>query len=105
MKGGRFHMRFKPLGSRVLVKRLEEEEKEGKTSGGIYIPDTAKEKPQRGKIVAVGPGELNEEGKRVPMEVKKGDEILFGKYSGNEIKIDGVEYLIIQQSEILGIVG
>ena len=98
-------MRFKPLGSRVLVKRLEEEEKEGKTSGGIYIPDTAKEKPQRGKIVAVGPGELNEEGKRVPMEVKKGDEILFGKYSGNEIKIDGVEYLIIQQSEILGIVG
>ena len=98
-------MRFKPLGSRVLVKRLEEEEKEGKTSGGIYIPDTAKEKPQRGKIVAVGPGELNEEGKRVPMEVKKEDEILFGKYSGNEIKIDGVEYLIIQQSEILGIVG
>lgn len=98
-------MRFKPLGSRVLVKRLEEEEKEGKTSGGIYIPDTAKEKPQRAKIVAVGPGELNEEGKRVPMEVKKEDEILFGKYSGNEIKIDGVEYLIIQQSEILGIVG
>ncbi len=98
-------MRFKPLGSRVLVKRLEEEEKEGKTSGGIYIPDTAKEKPQRGKIVAVGPGELNEEGKRIPMEVKKEDEILFGKYSGNEIKIDGVEYLIIQQSEILGIVG
>ncbi len=98
-------MRFKPLGSRVLVKRLEEEEKEGKTSGGIYIPDTAKEKPQRGKIVAVGPGELNEEGKRVPMEVKKGDEILFGKYSGSEVKIDGVEYLIIQQSEILGIVG
>ena len=97
-------MRFKPLGSRVLVKRLEEEEKEGKTSGGIYIPDTAKEKPQRGKIVAVGPGELNEEGKRVPMEVKKGDEILFGKYSGSEVKIDGVEYLIIQQSEILGIV-
>lgn len=98
-------MRFKPLGSRVLVKRLEEEEKEGKTSGGIYIPDTAKEKPQRGKIVAVGPGELNEEGKRVPMEVKKGDEILFGKYSGSEVKIDGIEYLIIQQSEILGIVG
>ncbi len=98
-------MRFKPLGSRVLVKRLEEEEKEGKTSGGIYIPDTAKEKPQRGKIVAVGPGELNEEGKRVPMEVKKGDEILFGKYSGNEVKIDGVEYLIMPQSDILGIVG
>lgn len=98
-------MRFKPLGSRVLVKRLEEEEKEGKTSGGIFIPDTAKEKPQRGKIVAVGPGELNEEGKRVPMEVKKGDEILFGKYSGSEVKIDGIEYLIIQQSEILGIVG
>ena len=98
-------MRFKPLGSRVLVKRLEEEEKEGKTSGGIYIPDTAKEKPQRGKIVAVGPGELNEEGKRVPMEVKKGDEILFGKYSGSEVKIDGIEYLIIPQSEILGIVG
>jgi len=96
-------MRFKPLGSRVLVERLEEEE--GKTRGGIYIPDTAKEKPQRGKIVAVGPGELNEEGKRVPMEVKKGDEILFGKYSGSEVKIDGVEYLIIQQSEILGIVG
>jgi len=97
-------MRFKPLGSRVLVKRLEEKE-EGKTSGGIYIPDTAKEKPQRGKIVAVGPGELNEEGKRVPMEVKKDDEILFGKYSGSEVKIDGIEYLIIQQSEILGTVG
>ena len=97
-------MRFKPLGSRVLVKRLEEEE-EGKTSGGLYIPDTAKEKPQRGKIVAIGPGELNEEGKRVPMEVKKGDEILFGKYSGSEVKIDSIEYLIIQQSEILGTVG
>jgi chaperonin GroES len=95
-------MRFKPLGSRVLVKRLEEEE--SKTSGGIYIPDTAKEKPQRGKVVEVGPGELNEEGKRMPMEVKKGDQVLFGKYAGNEVKIDGVEYLIIQQSEILGIV-
>jgi chaperonin GroES len=95
-------MPVKPLGDRVLVQRLEEQEE--KTSGGIYIPDTAKEKPQRGKVIAVGPGRMTEEGKRLPMDVKAGDEILFGKYSGSDIKIDGVEYLIIKEDEIFGII-
>jgi len=95
-------MPVKPLGDRVLVQRLESEEE--KTSGGIYIPDTAKEKPQRGKVVAVGPGRMTEEGKRLPMDVKAGDEVLFGKYSGSDIKIDGVEYLIIKEDEIYGII-
>ena len=95
-------MPVKPLGDRVLIQRLEETE--DKTPGGIYIPDTAKEKPQRGKVVAVGPGRLTEEGKRLPMDVKAGDEVLFGKYSGSDIKIDGVEYMIIKEDEIYGII-
>jgi chaperonin GroES len=95
-------MLVKPLGDRVLIQRLEETE--DKTPGGIYIPDTAKEKPQRGKVVAVGPGRLTEEGKRLPMDVKAGDEVLFGKYSGSDIKIDGVEYMIIKEDEIYGII-
>ena len=95
-------MKIQPLGDRVLVLRIDEEEK---TSGGIIIPDTAKEKPQEGKVIAVGPGKLDEDGKKIPMEVKKGDRILFGKYSGNEITIDGVEHLIMREDDILGIIG
>ncbi len=95
-------MQVKPLGDRVLVQRLEEEEE--KTAGGVYIPDTAKEKPQRGKVIAVGPGKLTDDGKRLPMDVKKGDEVLFGKYSGSDIKIDGQEYMIIREEEIYGII-
>lgn len=94
-------MKIKPLDDRVLVLRIDEEEK---TSGGIIIPDTAKEKPQEGKVVAVGPGKLNEKGERIPLEVKKNDRILFGKYAGTEIKIDGVEHLIMREDDILGIV-
>jgi len=94
-------MKFKPLGDRVLVKRSEEAEE--KTPGGIIIPDTAKEKPQRGKVIAAGPGAVKEDGTRTPMEVKVGDAILFGKYSGTEIKMDGEEYLIMHESDILGI--
>ncbi len=96
-------MAVKPLGDRVVVKRLEDMEE--KSAGGIIIPDTAKEKPQKGKIIAVGPGRVSDEGKKLPMEVKVGDEILFGKYSGTEIKIDGEEYLIMHESDILAIVG
>ncbi|KPL11703.1 molecular chaperone GroES [candidate division BRC1 bacterium SM23_51] len=95
-------MPVQPLGDRVLVQRLEEEEE--KTSGGIFIPDTAKEKPQRGKVIAVGAGRLTDDGKRLPMDVKVGDEVLFGKYSGSDIKIDGVEYLIIKEDEIYGLI-
>jgi chaperonin GroES len=94
-------MKLKPLNDRVLVVRIDEEEK---TSGGIIIPDTAKEKPQEGKVIAVGAGKLDENGKRIPIEVKKNDRVLFGKYSGNEIKIDGVEHLIMREDDILGIV-
>ena len=94
-------MKFRPLHDRVVVKRVEEE---GKTKGGIIIPDTAKEKPMEGEIVAVGPGARDEAGKLVPLDVKKGDRILFGKYTGNEIKIDGVEHLILREDEILGVV-
>ena len=94
-------MAIKPLSDRVLVLRIEEEEK---TSGGIIIPDTAKEKPQEGKVIAVGPGKTDENGKILPMAVKKGDRILFGKYSGNEIQIDGVEHLIMREDDILGII-
>lgn len=94
-------MKIRPLHDRVLVKRLSEEEK---TKGGIIIPDTAKEKPIQGKIVAVGNGKKTDDGKLIPLDVKEGDTILFSKYSGNEIKIDGEEYLIMQESEILGIV-
>ena len=93
-------MKIKPLGDRVLVLRIDEEEQ---TSGGIIIPDTAKEKPQEGKVVAVGPGKLDENGKRISLDVKKNDRILFGKYSGTEINIEGVEHLIMREEDILGI--
>jgi chaperonin GroES len=92
---------IKPLANRVLVKRLEEEMQ--KTAGGIIVPDTAKEKPQRGKVVAVGPGRLTDEGERIKVEVKVGDEILFGKWSGSEITIDGDEYLFMKDDDILAI--
>lgn len=94
-------MKIRPLNDRVLVLRIDEGEK---TKGGIIIPDTAKEKPQEGKVIAVGPGKVNENGDRIPMAVKKNDRILFGKYAGNEIKIDGVEHLIMREDDILGIV-
>ena len=94
-------MKFRPLHDRVVVKRVEEE---GKTKGGIIIPDTAKEKPMEGEIVAVGPGARDEKGSLVPLDVKKGDRILFGKWSGTEIKLDGEELLIMKESDIMGIV-
>lgn len=93
-------MNIKPLHDRILAVRLEPEVK---TRGGIIIPDTAKEKPQEGKVVAVGPGRRDDSGKRIPMAVKKDDKILFGKYAGTDIKIDGVEYLILKEDDILGI--
>ncbi|MGO9008430.1 MAG: co-chaperone GroES [Beijerinckiaceae bacterium] len=94
-------MTFRPLHDRVVVKRLEGEEK---TKGGIIIPDTAKEKPQEGEIVAVGPGARDETGKLVPLDVRAGDRILFGKWSGTEVKIDGQDLLIMKESDILGVV-
>ena len=94
-------MKIRPLQDRVIVKRVEEEEK---TKGGIIIPDTAKEKPQEGEIIAVGPGKVTDDGKKVPMEVKVGDRVLFGKYSGSEIKIDAEERLIMREDDILGII-
>ena len=94
-------MKIKPLHDRVLVLRIEEEQK---TKGGIVIPDTAKEKPQEGKVIAVGAGKVQEDGKRIRPEVKKDDRVLFGKYSGNEIKIDDVEHLIMREDDILGII-
>ena len=93
-------MKFKPLQDRVVVKRLESDEK---TAGGIIIPDTAKEKPSEGEVVAVGPGAKNENGKITPMDVKTGDIVLFGKWSGTEVKIDGKEYSIMKESDIMGI--
>ncbi|MBF0530386.1 MAG: co-chaperone GroES [Deltaproteobacteria bacterium] len=93
-------MKIRPLNDRVVVQRLEEEEK---TKGGIIIPDTAKEKPQQGKVVAVGKGKIMENGTRVEMDVKKDDIILFGKYAGTEVKIEGSEYLIMREDDILGI--
>ena len=93
-------MKFRPLHDRVLIKVLDSEEK---TSGGIIIPDTAKEKPQEGEVVAVGPGAINESGKLAPMDVKVGDIVLFGKWSGTEVKIDGKEYSIMKESDIMGI--
>ena len=93
-------MKFRPLHDRVLIKVLDSEEK---TSGGIIIPDTAKEKPQEGEVVAVGPGAMNETGKVAPMDVKIGDIVLFGKWSGTEVKIDGKEYSIMKESDIMGI--
>jgi chaperonin GroES len=95
-------MEIRPLHDRVVVQRIEEEQK---TSGGIIIPDTAKEKPQQGKVVAVGKGKVLENGSRVEMDVKVGDKVLFGKYSGTEIKISGEEYLILREDDILGILG
>jgi len=101
MQGKERSMKIRPLQDRILVKRLEEQEVK---KGGIIIPDTAKEKPQEGMVVAVGPGKIGEDGKRQPMDVKKGDKILFGKYSGSEVKIGDEEYLIIREEEILGII-
>ena len=95
-------MAFRPLHDRVVVKRLEGEEK---TKGGIIIPDTVKEKPQEGRVIAVGPGGRDESGKLTPIDVKAGDRILFGKWSGTEVKIDGDDLLIMKESDILGVVG
>ena len=92
--------KFRPLGDRVLVKRIKEEER---TKGGIVIPDTAKEKPQEGKVIAVGKGKYTDEGKLIPIEVKAGDKILFGKYSGSEIVLEGEDHLIMREDDILGI--
>ena len=94
-------MAFRPLGDRVLVKRVEEE---SKTKGGIIIPDTAKEKPQEGEVVAVGPGARDDSGKVNALELKAGDRILFGKWSGTEVKIDGQDLLIMKESDVLGVV-
>lgn len=94
-------MNLKPLQDRVLVQRVEEETK---TKGGIIIPDTAKEKPAEGKVIAVGNGKLDDNGKRIPLQVKPGDRILFGKYSGTEVKIEGQEYLIMREDDILGVI-
>jgi chaperonin GroES len=94
-------MKIRPLQDRVIVRRLEEEEK---TKGGIIIPDTAKEKPQEGKVIAVGKGKLTEDGKLIPLDVKAGDRILFGKYSGTEVKIEGEEHLIMREEDILGVI-
>lgn len=95
-------MAFRPLHDRVVVKRLEGEDK---TKGGIIIPDTAKEKPAEGKVIAVGPGARDESGKLVALDVKEGDRVLFGKWSGTEVKIDGEDLLIIKESDILGVIG
>ncbi|MCC7393530.1 MAG: co-chaperone GroES [Sphingomonadaceae bacterium] len=93
-------MQFRPLHDRVLVRRLEAEEK---TAGGIIIPDTAKEKPQEGEVISVGEGAYNEDGDRIPLDVKAGDKILFGKWSGTEVKVDGEDLIIMKESDILGI--
>lgn len=93
-------MKFRPLHDRVVLKRIEAEEK---TSGGIIIPDTAKEKPQQGEVVAVGPGGRDEAGKFIPIDLKAGDRVLFGKWSGTEVKIDGVEYLIMKERDVMGV--
>ena len=93
-------MKFRPLHDRVVVKRVEEE---GKTKGGIIIPDTAKEKPSQGEVIAVGPGGRDEAGKLIPIDLKVGDRVLFGKWSGTEVKIDGVDLLIVKESDIMGV--
>ncbi|GLS02590.1 10 kDa chaperonin [Brevundimonas denitrificans] len=93
-------MAFRPLGDRVLVKRVEEE---SRTKGGIIIPDSAKEKPQEGEVVAVGPGARDEDGKHVPMDLKAGDRILFGKWSGTEVKLEGEDLIIMKESDVLGV--
>ena len=94
-------MKFRPLHDRVLIQSLDSEEK---TSGGIIIPDTAKEKPQEGKVIAVGPGAKSDDGKTTPMDVKVGDHVLFGKWPGTEVKIDGKEYSIMKESDIMGVI-
>lgn len=94
-------MKLKPLHDRILVQRVEEETT---TKGGIIIPDTAKEKPAEGKVIAVGKGKLADDGKRIAMEVKAGDRILFGKYAGTEVKVDGQEYLILREDDVLGVI-
>lgn len=95
-------MKVKPLHDRVLIKRIETKEQK---RGGIIIPDSAKEKPMEGKVIAVGSGRLEKDGKRTPLEVKKGDTVLFGKYAGTEIKIDDIEHVILREDEVLGIIG
>ena len=95
-------MKFRPLHDRVVVKRIEGEEK---TKGGIIIPDSAKEKPQEGEVVAVGPGARDDSGKLVPLDLKAGDRVLFGKWSGTEVKLDGADLLIMKESDIMGVVG
>ncbi len=92
---------IRPLGDRILVKRIEEEEK---TKGGIIIPDTAKEKPQEGRVIAVGRGKMTEDGKIIPLDVKPGDRVLFGKYAGSEVKINGEEHLILREDDVLGVI-
>ncbi|MGB9627923.1 MAG: co-chaperone GroES [Thermodesulfobacteriota bacterium] len=94
-------MNIRPLHDRIIVKRMEEEEK---TKGGIIIPDTAKEKPFEGKVIAVGDGKVKEDGTKIPMEVKKGDKILFSKYAGSDVKIDGEDYLIMKEEDVLAII-
>ena len=94
-------MKLRPLQDRILVQRVKEEEK---TKGGIIIPDTAKEKPVEGRVIAAGIGKLSEEGNRIALEVKKGDQILFGQYSGTEVKIEGEEYLIMREDDVLGVI-
>ncbi len=95
-------MKFRPLHDRVLVSRIEED---SKTAGGIIIPDTAKEKPQEGEVISVGPGTKDDSGKLIPLDVKKGDRILFGKWSGTEVKLDGKELIIMKESDIMGVLG
>jgi chaperonin GroES len=94
-------MKIRPLHDRILVKRIEEQEVR---KGGIIIPDTAKEKPQEGKVIAVGGGKVNDEGKKIPLDVKAGDRILFGKYSGSEVKVEEEEYLILREEDVLGVI-
>jgi chaperonin GroES len=94
-------MKLRPLQDRILVQRVEEE---NKTKGGIIIPDTAKEKPAEGKVVSVGNGKLDDAGKRVPLELKKGDRVLFGKYSGTDVKVEGEEYLIMREDDVLAVI-
>jgi chaperonin GroES len=94
-------MKFRPLHDRVVIRRIEGEEK---TKGGVIIPDTAKEKPQEGEVIAVGPGARDESGKLVPLDVKAGDRVLFGKWSGTEVKIDGEELLIMKESDVMGVI-
>ncbi|HEX4923256.1 MAG TPA: co-chaperone GroES [Bdellovibrionales bacterium] len=93
-------LNVRPLHDRILVRRMSEEEK---TAGGLFIPDTAKEKPQKGKVVAVGKGRVTEDGKTLPLEVREGDSVLFSKYAGTELKLDGQEYLMIREEDVLGI--